>query len=324
MDLENQELLDILKKLDKKYTDTGQDLTSYLEGLYHAKYLNYWDYIAQETLLSLQRPRTNFPDEKVFIMYHQITELYFKLTLHELKQLRSKEDIDGKYFLSKVGRVNRYFEALTSSFGVMVDGMEREQFLTFRLTLQPASGFQSSQYRLIEIMSTNFLNLVSKDHRANFKTDSSIKDMFEYIYWKEGANHTLTGKKAFTMVQFEEKYNSDFLKMAKESRGNNIWDIYKSLPEEDQQNQEIIEEMKWYDVHVNVNWPLAHYRSAVKYLIAEPHAIAATGGTNWRKYLPPRFQKRIFYPELWSDQEKEDWGKGWVDSVVNEHTAKND
>jgi tryptophan 2,3-dioxygenase len=46
--------------------------------------------------------------------------------------------------------------------------------------------------------------------------------------------------------------------------------------------------------------------------------IAATGGTNWQKYLPPRFQKRIFFPQLWSTQEKDNWGKGWVETVLNE------
>jgi tryptophan 2,3-dioxygenase len=40
-----------------------------------------------------------------------------------------------------------------------------------------------------------------------------------------------------------------------------------------------------------------------------PEDIKATGGTNWQKYLPPRFQKIIFFPELWTEQEKEEWGK---------------
>jgi tryptophan 2,3-dioxygenase len=63
---------------------------------------------------------------------------------------------------------------------------------------------------------------------------------------------------------------------------------------------------------VNVNWPLAHYKSAVRYLQKDPADIAATGGTNWQKYLPPRFQRRVFFPELWSPQELEEWGKSWV------------
>jgi tryptophan 2,3-dioxygenase len=54
----------------------------------------------------------------------------------------------------------------------------------------------------------------------------------------------------------------------------------------------------------------------VRYLQKNPEDIAATGGTNWQKYLPPRFQKRIFYPELWSVQEQAEWGKGWVEKEV--------
>jgi tryptophan 2,3-dioxygenase len=70
--------------------------------------------------------------------------------------------------------------------------------------------------------------------------------------------------------------------------------------------------LRQLDQNVNVNWPLVHYKSAVRYLSADEKEIAATGGTNWQKYLPPRFQKRIFYPELWSAQEIENWGKSWL------------
>jgi tryptophan 2,3-dioxygenase len=65
--------------LQEKYNAMGQDMTSYLDGLLHADFLTYWDYIHLDTLLSLQSPKTPFPDEEIFIMYHQITELYFKL-----------------------------------------------------------------------------------------------------------------------------------------------------------------------------------------------------------------------------------------------------
>ena len=72
-----------LELLNEKYGALGQDLLSYLDGLLHADVTTYWDYIELETLLSLQKPKTKFPDEMVFIMYHQITELYFKLALLE-------------------------------------------------------------------------------------------------------------------------------------------------------------------------------------------------------------------------------------------------
>ena len=65
----------------------GQDLSSYLDGLLQSDYLTYWDYIHLDTLLSLQTPKTAFPDEKIFILYHQITELYFRLILNEIEQI---------------------------------------------------------------------------------------------------------------------------------------------------------------------------------------------------------------------------------------------
>jgi tryptophan 2,3-dioxygenase len=56
----------------------------------------------------------------------------------------------------------------------------------------------------------------------------------------------------------------------------------------------LAEQLRQLDVNVNVNWPLSHYKSAVRYLHREPEEIKATGGTNWQKYLPPRFQKECF------------------------------
>ncbi len=77
------EIIERVKKLEEKYSAMGQDLTSYLDGLLHADYLTYWNYVHLDALLSLQTPLTPIPDEMVFVIYHQITELYFKLSLHE-------------------------------------------------------------------------------------------------------------------------------------------------------------------------------------------------------------------------------------------------
>src|SRR5690606_7258879 len=137
------ELIEQLKKLQAKYDAMGQDLSSYLDGLLHSDYLTYWDYIHLDTLLSLQTPKTRFPDEKVFIMYHQITELYFRMILHELEQIAERENIDEQFFIARIDRIIRYFENLENSFDIMADGMEKDQFLKFRMALLPASGFQS-------------------------------------------------------------------------------------------------------------------------------------------------------------------------------------
>jgi tryptophan 2,3-dioxygenase len=307
-----------LEQLSDKYAALGQDLNSYLDGLLHADVTKYWDYIELDTLLSIQKPKTSYPDEVVFIMYHQITELYFKLALREFEQIGDKSPIDKVFFVDRVKRINRYFEALVDSFEIMVDGMEQQQFLKFRMSLLPASGFQSAQYRLIEIYSTDFINLVHKDVREQMSGEKDIEKLFEHIYWKEGATEIKTGKKTLTLTQFEDRYKEEFIRTGKNCVEKNLWQVYSKLSENDQKDQQVIDILKQHDVNVNINWPLAHYKSAVRYLAKDASDIAATGGTNWQKYLPPRFQKRIFFPKIWSNEEKDSWGKGWVDSVISE------
>ena len=74
----------LLDNISEKYRQLGEDPEVYLNGLLHAKPINYWDYIEVETLLSLQKPRTGFKDELIFVMYHQVTELVLKMMRHEL------------------------------------------------------------------------------------------------------------------------------------------------------------------------------------------------------------------------------------------------
>ena len=313
------EIVDRIKLLDEKFQAMGQDLSSYLDGLLYADYLTYWDYIHLDTLLSLQTPKTQIPDEEIFIMYHQITELYFKLSLHEYNQLAEKKELDVTFLTDRINRINRYFEGLITSFDIMVDGMDPKQFLKFRMSLLPASGFQSGQYRMIEICSTTFKNLVAKDVRESFSDEvnnEQIEKMYEHIYWKAGATELASGKKTLTLLQFENKYQKIFIELAQKFKHTNLLALYKSLSPEDQKNEKLILALRQMDVNVNINWPLSHYKSAVRYLQKDPEDIAATGGTNWQKYLPPRFQKRIFYPELWSQEEIAEWGKSWVKSVA--------
>jgi tryptophan 2,3-dioxygenase len=312
------EIVARIKQLDEKYQAMGQDMVSYLDGLLYMDYLKYWDYVHTDTLLSLQNPRTNFPDEKIFIMYHQITELFFKLCIHEYEQVAAEEKPTLQFLLNKVRRIVRYFDGLVTTYDIMVDGMDKEQFLKFRMALLPASGFQSAQYRMIEIMSTDMVNLVHRQHVEKNPgiTKASVEEMYEHIYWKTGATELATGRKTLTLRQFEEKYGKEFIHLANACVKGNLWAKYKTLPKADQENPELIQLLRELDANVNVNWCLMHYKSAVRYLQGDPDVIAATGGTNWQKYLPPRFQRIIFYPELWTKQEKEEWGKTWVKMVV--------
>ena len=92
----------ITNKLKEKYDAIDQDAEVHLEGLLHSKPINYWDYIHTDALLNLQVQRTVFPDENVFIMYHQVNELLFKMVLSEMDQIARNNNIDTDTFTTKL------------------------------------------------------------------------------------------------------------------------------------------------------------------------------------------------------------------------------
>jgi len=101
----------------------------------------------------------------------------------------------------------------------------------------------------------------------------------------------------------------------------NIWERFLELKQTEIAGAEVTQledALRLLDLNINVNWPLQHYKTAVRYLSKKPSDIPATGGTNWQKYLPPRFQRRIFYPELWTEKQRAEWGKSWVEDVLKE------
>ena len=127
-----------------------------------------------------------------------------------------------------------------------------------------------------------------------------------------------TKEKTLTLRQFEKKYSDEFIRLAQRVQGRTLRSIYRKLAEGSTELDELKNALRTLDLQVNVNWPLQHYKTAVAYLAARPNDIRSTGGTNWQQYLPPRFQKRIFFPELWTEKEQEEWGKSWVEDTLSE------
>ncbi len=302
--MDNRE--DILRRLDDKFQKIGQNTDTHLEGLVWNNPITYWDYILPDALLSLQVQRTNQPDEMVFIMYHQINELLFKMVLWELDQVAEKETVDAAFFTEKLRRISRYFDMLSSSFTIMGDGMEKEQYMKFRNTLTPASGFQSAQYRIIEFGSTELINLIDARYRATIDRNTGYDHAYDHLYWQAAGKDHTTGKKNALLMNFERRYRSEFLQKMEYYNTRNFWTRFKQLPEEIKQDKGLIAAMRHYDYTVNVVWVMAHYNAAGKYL----GTAAATGGSDWQKYMHPKYQRRIFFPDLWSEEELKNWGEG--------------
>jgi tryptophan 2,3-dioxygenase len=100
-------------------------------------------------------------------------------------------------------------------------------------------------------------------------------------------------------------------------KGNTIYHKYLNLPPEGRNNKGLKSALQQMDINANVNWPLMHLGSAHRYLNREGAAIEATGGTNWKTYLPPGFQKIVFFPEVHEAESLENWGKQWVEHQLN-------
>jgi tryptophan 2,3-dioxygenase len=296
-------------KLEEKYNKIGLDLSTHLQGLLHSKPMNYWDYIQTDALLSIQTQRTTLLDEMVFIMYHQINELLFKMILWEIDQVATKEALDASFFSSKLMRISRYFDMLTSSFNIMREGMEVEQYNKFRITLAPGSGFQSAQYRKIEFASTELINLIDNRFRETIDRNTPYEHAFDHLYWQAAGKDYETGKKSYLLTSFEDKYKEEFIRFTKFYNTHNLWSKFKELPEDVKRDQDLINAMRHYDHTVNIKWVMAHYNTANHYLNIGGETAEATGGSEWVKYMHPKYQRRIFFPDLWTEHELQHWGE---------------
>lgn len=298
----------ILDALQKKYAAINQDTETHLQGLLYSKPITYWDYIQTDALLNLQIQRTTLPDEMVFIAYHQINELIFKMILWEMEQVAEKEELEVVFFEGKIMRISRYFDMLTTSFNIMREGMEVEQYMKFRNTLTPASGFQSAQYRLIEFASTELINLIDYRYRSKIDRNTPYLHAFEHLYWQAAGKDYETGRKSTLLLNFENRYKDEFLRFMEQYNTKNLWTRFKELPIEDQKDEDLVKAMRHYDYTVNITWVMAHYNAAKHYIESGSKKVEATGGSEWKKYMHPKYQRRIFFPELWTQEELDNWG----------------
>lgn len=299
---------ELLKAIDEKYRAMGQNPDTHLSGLLHSEPITYWDYIQVDALLGLQNQRTVLKDEMVFIMYHQINELLFKMMLWEIDQIAFEEHLTTDKFAKHLDRVSRYFDMLAGSFDIMRDGMDIDQYMKFRDTLTPASGFQSAQYRKIEFASTELINLIDNRFRKTIDRNTPYSHAFDNLYWQVAGVDHATGKKTKLMSNFEKKYRVEFLRFMEDYNTVNLWTKFKSLPKEERNNLKLVNAMRHYDHTVNVKWVMHHFNAARKYLESGQKIAEATGGSEWQKYMLPKYQRRIFYPELWTEEEIANWG----------------
>lgn len=125
---------------------------------------SYGDYLALDELLGAQRTLTDAHDEPLFIVIHQVSELWMKLLIHELSSaMRCLEDGVIDPAMKMLARVAKAQEQMTNAWEVLKT-MTPADYLVFRSSFGQASGFQSHQYRLIEFLFGNRQAFMMRPH----------------------------------------------------------------------------------------------------------------------------------------------------------------
>jgi tryptophan 2,3-dioxygenase len=243
--------------------------------------LSYGTYLRVPELLSLQSPLADPPahDEMLFIIVHQAFELWFKEMLFELESIRDRMFAgDSHRAHHELARVHTIERLLVQQIEV-IETMLPQDFLAFRSNLDPASGFQSVQFREIEFLSglkkESYLHVAeTEDEKYRLKrrfTEPSIWDAFCRLLEASG----------LPMPQDdEEARRTSLIKMARDR------DAFPDL-------FAVSEALVSHDELFSL-WRARHVLMVIRQIGSKP----GTGGSSGASYLMTTLEKR-FYPELW-------------------------
>ncbi|MDF1775859.1 MAG: tryptophan 2,3-dioxygenase [Rhizobiaceae bacterium] len=252
----------------------------------------YGDYLKLDRLLSAQVPLSDKQDEKLFIIVHHVQELWLSLIIHEL-EFAMQNMRDGKAGLAfkALARISRIQEQLISAWDVL-STLTPSDYLTFRDTLGQASGFQSYQYRLVEILLGAKDERMLAPHRHTPQVYARLEAAFRgpSIY-----DEAIALVKRSGLDVPDSLLNRDFSKTHSYSDAlHDIWlQVYRE-PERYFELYELAEELVDVEDHFQ-QWRFRHMKT-VERIIGHKKG---TGGSSGVGYLKTALD-RTFFPELWA------------------------
>jgi tryptophan 2,3-dioxygenase len=252
--------------------------------------VTYGSYLHVDELLSLQQPRSAGPehDEMLFIVIHQVYELWFKQLLHEFDRVTQLLTADDTH------RVQHTLKRILTVLKVMVaqldilETMTPLEFLSFRERLQAASGFQSDQFRQIEFI----LGAKSDKAIARFPEGSRARAALERRYGEP------TIWDAFLRYLAREGYAIPASHLARDVAARvesapEIQDILVKVYRSDPKNAELCERLVDLDEGVQ-EWRYRHVKMVERTIGTK----MGTGGSSGAEYLRNTVGRNLF-PDLW-------------------------
>jgi len=241
----------------------------------HTQAVTYGNYLKLDELLSLQQPRSSGPehDEMLFIVIHQVYELWFKQLLHELDRVKALLEQDESHRAQHtLKRILTILKVMVAQLDIL-ETMTPLEFFSFRARLDAASGFQSDQFRQIEFV----LGAKSEQAIQRFPEGGRARAALERRY------HESTLWDAFLQYLQREGYQSSDAQAT-------LINIYKN----DAKNSELCERLVDLDEGVQ-EWRYRHVKMVERTIGAKP----GTGGSTGAAYLRETVGRAIF-PDLWA------------------------
>ena len=231
--------------------------------------LSYGSYLKIAELLDLQHGLSEEHDELLFIVAHQVYELWFKVVLDELEATRDRIDSDDIFFARHHLRRVHVIERLLIEQIEVLETMSPQDFLAFRSKLAPASGFQSIQFREIEFLSG------LKDPKYLARLEGSPEEMSRLQ--RRLDEHSLAD--AFHSL-VERRGAPSLLDIFRDrERFGDLFDLCEALLDHDE---------------AFAHWRARHVLMVERQIGSKP----GTGGSSGAQYLRSTLGKR-FYPDLW-------------------------
>lgn len=253
--------------------------------------MSYGDYLAIDPILNAQNLRTDAHDEMLFIIQHQTSELWMRLTLHELNAARICIAAGRvREAFKMLSRISRIFEQLNSAWDVLRT-MTPSEYTRFRDDLGQSSGFQSHQYRLIEfaVGNRNKAMLRPHAHRADY-TAMLQTELARPSLYDEALRHLYrTG-----LPVPEDVITRDLSQPWTAHAGvQAVWETVYRNPETHWEAYELAEKLVDFEDYFR-RWRFNHVTTVERIIGLK----RGTGGTSGVQYLRRMLEVELF-PELW-------------------------
>jgi len=254
--------------------------------------MSYGDYLGLDALLAAQNPLSGQHDEMLFIVIHQVQELWMKLMAHELalamQHIRADELRPAFKATARISRIQRQ---LVEAWDVLTT-MTPHDYLAFRASLGSSSGFQSWQYRLLEIRMGAREAFHLKPHRHREDTHALLSEAFAAPSLYDEALRLLARRGLPVPQSVLER---DLTRQHQADPGvEAAWAVVYRDAERHFDLYELAEELVDLEDAFQT-WRFRHV-STVERIIG---ARMGTGGSSGVGYLRKVLEKR-FFPELWS------------------------